>query len=212
MNAERNAAPNPEKAAIQSGVPTTLNRKTEPQVKNRLGASAGLRIGAIVAVILGVALLAWLVLGGGDDEGGEAGAPQAVSVEALQEEATSGEMPVFWAGPQAGSTYEFTETSDGSVYVRYLTDDAEVGDPSPDFLTVATYPLENGYARVQAAAQEDGAETEELPNGGLALVDPDRPSSVYVAYQGEPYQVEVYDPSPDRALELVTSGAVQPVR
>ena len=96
--------------------------------------------------------------------------------------------------------------------MRYLPEDADIGDPSPDFLTVATYPLENGYARVLAAAEEEGAKTEELPNGGLALVDADRPSSVYLAYEGEPYQVEVYDPSPDRALELVTSGAIQPVR
>jgi hypothetical protein len=169
------------------------------------------RLGAVVAVVIGIALLAWLVLSG-DDDGGQSDGPQAVSVEDLQGEATSGDVPVYWAGPQAGATYELTETSDGSVYVRYLTDGAEVGDPSPDFLTVATYPLENGYARVQAAAEEEGAETEELPNGGLALVHDDRPSSVYVAYEGEPYQVEVYDPSPDRALELVTSGAVQQVR
>ena len=63
-----------------------------------------------------------------------------------------------------------------------------------------------------AAAEEQGAKTEELPNGGLALVDADRPSSVYLTYEGEPYQVEVYDPSPDRALELGMSGAAQPVR
>jgi hypothetical protein len=190
-----------------------LNKRTEPTLKNRIG-SRGVRLGAIVAVIIGVALLAWLVLGGGDDDdGGGAGAPEAVSVEDLQERASSNdERPVYWAGPQAGTTYEFTETSDGSVYVRYLPEDADVGDPSPDFLTVATYPLENGYARVLAAAEEEGAETEELPNGGLALVDADRPSSVYLAYEGQPYQVEVYDPSPDRALDLVTSGAVQPVR
>ena len=99
-----------------------------------------------MAVVIGIALLAWLVLGGDDDDGGQANEPQAVSVEELQGEAGSGQIPVFWAGPQAGTTYEFTETSDGSVYVRYLPEDAEVGDPSPDFLTVATYPLENGYA------------------------------------------------------------------
>jgi hypothetical protein len=191
-------------------VPTTY-RNPEPTLKNRLG-SRGVRLGAVVAVVIGIALLAWLVLGGDDDDGGQANEPQAVSVETLQQEAGSSDLPVFWAGPQAGTTYELTETSDGSVYVRYLPEDAEVGDPSPDFLTVATYPLENGYARVLAAAEEEGAETEELPDGGLALVDSDRPSSVYLAYEGEPYQVEVYDPSPDRALELVTSGAVQPVR
>jgi hypothetical protein len=188
-----------------------LNRNTEPEVKGRLG-SRGVRLGAIVAVLIGAALLAWLVIGG-DDDGDAPGAPEAVSVEDLRERASSNDdLPVYWAGPQPGTTYEFTETSDGSVYVRYLPEDAEIGDPSPDFLTVATYPLENGYARVLAAAEEEGAETEELPNGGLALVDADRPSSVYVAYEGEPYQVEVYDPSPDRALDLVTSGAVQPVR
>jgi hypothetical protein len=158
-----------------------------------------IRLGAVAAAVIGVVLLAWLVLGGDDDEGSQANEPQAVSVEDLQEEAGSSQVPVYWAGPQAGTTYELTETSDGSVYVRYLAEDAEIGDPSPDFLTVATYPLENGYARVLAAAEEKGAETEELPNGGLALVDADRPSSVYLAYEGEPYQVEVYDPSPDRA-------------
>jgi hypothetical protein len=179
-------------------------------MKDRLG-SRGLRLGAIVAVIIGVALLAWLVLGG-DDDGGGSNEPQEVSVEDLQEEAGSADLPIYWAGPQAGTTYEFTETDDGSVYVRYLPEDAEIGDPSPDFLTVATYPIENGYARVLAAAEQKGAETEELPNGGLALSDPARPSSAYLAYEGEPYQVEVYDPSPDRALDLVVSGAVQPVR
>jgi hypothetical protein len=75
---------------------------------------------------------------------------------------------------------------------------------------VPTYPLENGYARVLAAAEEQRAKTEELPNGGLALVDADRPSSVYLAYEDERYQVEAYDPSPDRALELVTRGPSSP--
>ena len=185
----------------------------ETSVKNRLS-SRGVRLGAVVAVIAGLALVGWLVLGSGDDDGdgAPAGDSREVSVEELQELAAGKDRPVFWAGPQSGATYEFTETSDGSVYVRYLTGDAEAGDPSPDFLTVATYPLANGYARVVAAAEEEGARTEELPNQGLALVEEDRPSSVYLAYQGEPYQVEVYDPSPDRAVELVTSGAVQPVR
>jgi hypothetical protein len=96
--------------------------------------------------------------------------------------------------------------------VRYLPSDAEVGDPKPSYLTIATYPLENGYARVVAASKRRGAESEELQNGGLALVNPDRPSSVYLAYPRGKYQVEVYDPSPDRARDLVFSGAVQPIR
>jgi hypothetical protein len=169
------------------------------------------RLGAIVAVVLGVVLLAWLVLRD-DDDNGDAGAAKAVSVEELQDLAGSRDRPVFWAGPRSGSTYEVTETPDGAVYVRYLSDDADVGDPRPSYLTVATYPIENGYARVVAASRNEGADAERLPNGGLAVVDSRRPSSVYLAYRGGKYQVEVYHPSPTRARELVLSGAVQPVR
>jgi hypothetical protein len=169
-------------------------------------------LGAIVVVILVVGILAWLLLGG-DDEGGEqAAGARAVSVEELQDQAGGRETPVFWAGPRSGTKYEYTETRDGSAYVRYLPNNAEVGDPKPSYLTIATYPLDNGYARVVAASRRKGAQSEELQNGGLALVNPERPSSVYLAYPRGKYQVEVYDPSPDRARDLVFSGAVQPVR
>jgi hypothetical protein len=185
---------------------------TDPETKTRR-LPTDFRLGAVVAVVLGLGLLAFVLLSGGDDDGetSSSGARE-VSVEELQETASSRERPVFWAGPRSGATYEFTETSDGSTYVRYLTGGAEVGDPSPNFLTVATYPLNNGYARVLAASEREGAETTELQNGGIALVNQDRPSSVYLAYPRGKYQVEVYDPSPEEALDLVVSGAVQPVR
>jgi hypothetical protein len=168
-------------------------------------------LAAIAAVVLVVGVAAWLLLDDGDDGEQTAGA-RAVSVEELQETAGGRDTPVFWAGPRSGTKYEYTETKDGSAYVRYLPSDAEVGDPKPSYLTIATYPLENGYARVVAASKRRGAESEELQNGGLALVNPDRPSSVYLAYPRGKYQVEVYDPSPDRARDLVFSGAVQPIR
>jgi hypothetical protein len=168
-------------------------------------------LAAIAVVVLVVGVAAWLLLDDGDDGEQTAGA-RAVSVEELQEMSGGRDTPVFWAGPRSGTKYEFTETKDGSVYVRYLSRNAEPGDPKPSYLTVATYPLDNGYARVVAASKRKGAETEKLQNGGLALINPERPSSVYLAYPRGKYQVEVYDPSPDRARDLVFSGAVQPVR
>src|SRR5918998_1142468 len=170
-----------------------------------------LYLGAIVAVILVAGLLALLLLGG-DDDAEETSGARAVSVEELQDAASGRDTPVFWAGPRSGTKYEYTETRDGSAYIRYLPGNAEVGDPKPSYLTIATYPLDNGYARVVAASKREGAESEELQNGGLALVNPERPSSVYLAYPRGKYQVEVYDPSPDRARDLVFSGAVQPIR
>jgi hypothetical protein len=181
---------------------------TDPTAGRRQPLSAPL-VAAVVAVALGVGFLAWLLLKDGDD--GEQGA-RAVSIEELQDEAASKDRPVFWAGAQTGSTYEFTKTADGSVYVRYLTRDAEVGDPNPSYLTVATYPLDNGYARVVAASRREGAEARKIRGGGLAVLDSRRPSSVYLAYPRGKYQVEVYHPSPTRARDLVLSGAVQPVR
>jgi hypothetical protein len=37
------------------------------------------------------------------------------------------------------------------------------------------------------------------------------PNSVYIASKDSDVQVEVYDPDPDRALEIAMSGAVRPV-
>jgi hypothetical protein len=76
---------------------------------------------------------------------------------------------------------------------------------------VATYALANGYQRVRAAAARPGAKVRRLTGGGLMVVNPRRPSSVYLGYPGGRYQVEVYDPSPKRAQDLVVSGRVAPV-
>jgi hypothetical protein len=180
---------------------------TDPRVGGRPSLSAT-QIAAVVAVALGIGFLAWLLLkDGGDDQ-----SAKEVSVQELEDAAASQDQPVFWAGPQTGAKYELTETEDGSVYVRYLTGEAEAGDPNPSFLTVATYPLPNGYARVVAAGRREGAETRRIRGGGLAVLDPQRPSSVYLGYPRGKYQVEVYHPSPNRARDLVLSGAIEPVR
>jgi hypothetical protein len=171
----------------------------------------GMLIGAIVVAVLVLLVGGWLVLGDGDDDNGGAGA-KTLSVEELQELAAERDQPMFWAGPQSGLKYEVTETSDGAVYVRYLPEDVEIGDPRPAYLTVATYPVEKGYENVVAASRRKGNETERLPDGGLAVISSARPSSVYLAHGRGNYQVEVYHPSPARARRLVVSGAVQPVR
>src|SRR5687767_8469915 len=83
-------------------------------------------LGAIVAAIVVVGLAAWLLLGGDDDNGEQAAAgARAVSVEELQDVAGGRDTPVFWAGPRSGRKYEYTETRDGSAYVRYLPSNAE---------------------------------------------------------------------------------------
>ena len=47
-----------------------------------------------------------------------------------------------------------------------------------------------------------------LPGGGIAAVNPRFPRSVYLAYPGSDYEIEVFDPSLAHARQLVTSGQI----
>jgi hypothetical protein len=48
--------------------------------------------------------------------------------------------------------------------------------------------------------------------GGFAFADEKRPTSVYLAFPDLDLQIEVYDPKPGRAQQLVASGQIAPVR
>ncbi len=173
-----------------------------------------LRVGAVVAVAVAVAFVVWLIAkdDGGGGSNGARGEPTAASVGDLSALSRSVGHPIYWAGPRSGYTYELTHTNRGNVYVRYLPKGVKVGDGRPLFTTVGTYPLARAYDGVRREAQRTGAITKRLGNGGLAVANPKRRSSVYFAYPRSGFQIEVYDPSPKRARDLVFSGLVRPVR
>jgi len=118
--------------------------------------------------------------------------------------------PVYWAGPRPATRYEVTQTKDGRVYVRYLPVGVEAGTKSP-YLTVGTYPVRNALAVTQAAAKRSGAVALPVGNGGAGFYDKSRPTSVFFAFPGFTYQIEVYDPDAAEALRLFRSGIVAPV-
>lgn len=159
-----------------------------------------------------VALIAILLVSGDDD--GDAPAPDGSAREVtsgeLREEAARLGQPIYWAGEQDDAELELTITSEGHADVRYLTGDAEPGDPSDEFLTIATYQVPDAYSGLQAYAKQAGSRSEKIPEGGIAVANASRPESVYLAFPGAAFQIEVYDPDPDRAFELATSGSVVP--
>ena len=174
------------------------------------------RIGAIVALAIAVGFLVWIVVGRGNggngvqtpQAGGKTG-PTALTFEGLQQMSAGLKQPIYWSGPQPGYKYEFTHTSNGRSFVRYLPPGVDAGAPGADYLIVATYPFRNAFRTLQKLANGAGAE---LPGGGLAYQDPAYPKSVHVAFRGVQYQIEVYDPSPEEAMRVATSAQVQPVR
>jgi hypothetical protein len=109
--------------------------------------------------------------------------------------------PIYWAGTMVGSTYELSQPWNGNVFVRYLPPRVRAGAKKL-YLTVGTYPVLNALEAVRRTARTSGARTIALRGGGLAVVDRSDPRSVYLAYPNSNYQVEVFDPSPARALSV----------
>jgi hypothetical protein len=174
-------------------------------------AARRLRIGALIALGLAIFFVGWLIFGGDDNRSRPAGEASSASEEELREFAATASHPVYWAGPRSGQTYELTKTSDGRVYVRYLPEGVEIGDPRPHFLTVGTYPRANAFEELKRAARAEGAFSRELPQGGLAVLNRGS-ASVYFGYPDARYQVEVFAPTPGSARNLVLAGQVVPVR
>jgi hypothetical protein len=179
----------------------------------------GVRIGAVIAVAAVAAFLVWFfAIRDTDDNGGSnqpaqnTVGPVAASESDISDLAAKDDQPIFWAGDQPRTTdVELTQTSDGNVYVRYLTGNAPIDTPKPSYLTVGTYPFKDAFHALRVIAKRPGAITRDVANGGLAVTNKNSPTSVYLAFQDQDFQVEVYDPDPKKALDLVTSGDVQPV-
>jgi hypothetical protein len=175
--------------------------------------TGALVVAAALVVAVAVAVVLWLVLrgGGGTATHAPAGHPAAASASRLAAVARSIGHPIYWVGPRPTYVYELSRTKDGRVYVRYLPRGVHVGNRSPNYLTVGTYPQRDAFATLRATAKKQGVRTIALAGGGLAFQYKGRPTSVYLAYPGSDYQIEVFDPSPARALQLVSSGEVSPV-
>jgi hypothetical protein len=191
--------------------PPDANSTERPAVRQPLS-SPEVRIGAVVALAVLVGLVVWLLAGGDDDSTptSSSSATAASAQDLAQLPATVGH-PVYWAGPMRGVTYELTRTSDGQIYIRYLPAGVSIGSNEPKYLAVGTYPATNALAAVRGIAKRLDAKAMRLNGGGAAVQDTKHPTSVYLAYPRSDYQVEVYDPSPARALQLVLSGKIIPI-
>ena len=168
------------------------------------------RISAVVATALALALLVGCGSGSDSETTQQASSSGAeiVSADSLQEIASEGTTPIYWAGEQEGTELELSQPDKSRTYVRYLTGDAEAGDKRADFLTVSTYLQPNAVDSLQRQAKRAGGTLDHAPGNATVYYDQKHPSSVYLAYPGKPVEVEVFDPSFKRALSLVESGQI----
>jgi hypothetical protein len=148
--------------------------------------------------------------GSKDDSNAQLGSDGAeiVSASALRAAFAEEATPIYWAGERRGTKLELSQPSDDRTYVRYLTDDAEAGDRRADFLTVGTYAQPKAVAALRRQGKQPGGAVSLAPGNATVYFDRINPRSVYLAYPGVPVQIEVYDPSFKRALQLVNSGQI----
>jgi hypothetical protein len=131
-----------------------------------------------------------------------------ISLKGLKTLAALG-IPIYWAGQRPGVSYELTKTADNRVFIRYLPAGVPIGN-GKRYLTIGAYPVRNAFLVTSRLAASSGSAPVEIGKDGVAFSK--SPESVLLARRGSGVQIEVYDPTPGRARDLVTSHQVTAVR
>jgi hypothetical protein len=181
----------------------------------------GLRVVAILVVAIGVSVVVWLVVRNRDENGtatptGPVTRAPRSSVartrpQSLRTLSRLLGQPIYWAGPEPRRKLELTRSPSHRVYIRYLPLNVAIGDRRGTYLIVGTYRVKNAYAAIKKASREPSAHLLRLRGGMIGVYNDSSPTNVYFAAPHSAYQVEVYDPSPKRALALVRSGLIRPI-
>ena len=119
--------------------------------------------------------------------------------------------PIYWLGEESGHIYELTQLKDGRIFVRYLPHGVSIGSPQATYTIVGTYPVPKAYDVLKKLAKKPGELSFAAPKKGLAVFSSSRATNVYLAYPGSNLQIEVFDPSAQRARNLIMTGHVVPV-
>jgi hypothetical protein len=120
---------------------------------------------------------------------------------------------IYWAGPLENAKYTLNVDEAGAAFIRYLPNGDGANDTEKKYLTVATYKVNAAFDAVKAAGNEQDGIGLITADGAAVYYNKNSASNVYLAYPGQDLQIEVFDPTPGRALQLVnTTGLLKPVR
>jgi dipeptidyl aminopeptidase/acylaminoacyl peptidase len=167
----------------------------------------------LLVVLLALAVGIWFATRSGSSPKTSPVPPHAtavpISIGGLKTLAAAVDQPIYWAGPEQNVQYEMTRANDGRVWLRYLPTGSTIGERTTPYLTIGTYPVDNAYAATQANARKKGSTRIDLGSGAVAYFGSAHPTSVYIAYRGSNYQIEIFDPSAGAARRLAASGQLR---
>jgi len=193
-----------------------LSRQDQTPAPDETGHTPRRRIATIIGIAVLAGFVAWFATssnreGGNPILGTASGDPRML--ERAEVETVSDEIghTVFWAGERPDTGIELRHDASGNTHVRYLTGGAQPGDPAPAYLDIGTYPFKDGYEVTSAMAAEDGLKRVKVGDA-VGFYDPQRPTNIYLGFPDRPdFQVEVFHPEADGALEVVRSGDIVPM-
>lgn len=174
-------------------------------------------IGGAVVVIVVAAIISFSV--GGDDNKSSssngntntvASAQPPVNAEGLKTavSAVGGAGKVFWAGEEAGFTYVLRTEANGQASVRYIPTDGDPQAQGAVYRVLGSYPIKDAFNVTKKAGE--GADSVLLTNsdGSIVVYNKNKTTNVYIAFPKVDVQIEIFDPTPGKALELATSGRI----
>ena len=167
---------------------------------------------AIVALAVVVAVVAWLATRDDDDAPEPSGFEARIVSEAeLADVAESAGHSVYWAGPIAGKELEASESAAGEVQVSYVDEGTDPGGSKAELLTIGTYPMADAAAALDALAEREGSTIGQTKSGDEVVSVAELPTSAFLSSPDGSLQIEIYDPTPGRAMGIALSGDVEPV-
>jgi hypothetical protein len=137
----------------------------------------------------------------------------ALSAEELRDAVADTGQTIYWVGPEENAKYTLENFGEASTFIRYLPDGGGVDDTREIYLVVATYFVNNAYEAIRAAGEEQDSVGLISPDGAAIYYSKRAPNNVYMAFPNQNIQIEIFDPTPGRAIVLATTdGAIQPVK
>ena len=115
---------------------------------------------------------------------------------------------VYWAGPVANYKYTIEDSINGQIFIKYLPNGQGAIDPNPVYRVIATYQLENAYNSTKVAGAIEGDVGLTSPDGAAVYFDKNQDKNVYLAFEDQDFQIEIYDPGEGVSLAM----AIEPGR
>lgn len=175
---------------------------------------AVLIVGAVVVIV--VAAIISFTVGGDDKKSSSSNTTIAatqqppVNAEGLKTAvaAVGGAGKVFWAGEEAGFTYVLSTQENGQASVRYIPADGDPQAGGPVYRVLGSYPIRDAFNVTKKAGEAADSVLLTNSDGSVVVYNKNKTTNVYIAFPKVDVQIEIFDPTPGKALELATSGRI----